>query len=303
MERVEQFAEHREYLVRIAYRMLGSVDEAEDVVQDALVRAGQARTQVIEKPVAWLTRIVTNLALDHLRSARVRRESYVGPWLPEPIVGPTWPSTEALDPADRVTLDEQISLALMTVLETLSPAERAVYVLHEVFAVPLSEVAAIVGRTPEAVRQLAVRARRHLQDRAPRFDADPAEQARVVSAFERASTTGDLDALAELLDPDIVLRADGGGVVAAARRPIVGRQRVLRQLDVAFRAATNLAIEHWMVNGEPGLIARFPGGTAVLAFAVRDGRITQIDIVVNPEKLRHLPGITGRPADGRSHAP
>jgi RNA polymerase sigma-70 factor, ECF subfamily len=298
MGRIEEFTEHRDYLVRIAYRMLGSVDEAEDVVQDALVRAGQADTQEIEEPVAWLTRIVTNASIDRLKSAQVRRESYVGMWLPEPAIGAPWSSTEGLDPADRVTLDEQISLALLTVLETLSPAERAVYVLHESFAVPLAEIASIVGRSPDAVRQLAVRARRHVQDRAPRFDADPSEQARVVSAFERASTSGDLTALAELLDPDIVLRTDGGGVAPAALEPIVGREPVLRRIQVVLRGAGDLAIEHRMVNGEPGLVLRFARGTAVLAFAVRDGRITELDAIVNPEKLRHMARLTGKPADG-----
>ncbi|HZP28899.1 MAG TPA: RNA polymerase sigma factor SigJ [Acidimicrobiia bacterium] len=285
---VEEFARHREYLVHLAYRMLGSFDEAEDVVQDAMVRAGRAEPRDIEKPVAWLTTIVTNLALDRLKSARRTREAYVGPWLPEPAIGREW-SEDMMDPADRVTLDEQISLALLTVLETLSPAERAVYVLHEAFAVPLSEVATIVGRTPDAVRQLAVRARRRVQEGAPRFEPDPSEQARVVAAFARATTDGDLDALAQLLDDEVVFRSDGGGVVRAAARPIEGRDRVLQAIRASLKNVPDLELEHRVVNGEPGLVGRFEGGAAVFAFVVRDGRVARIDVVVNPDKLRRLP--------------
>ncbi len=292
MDRVDDFAEHRDYLVRIAYRMLGSVDEAEDVVQEAMVRAGRAAHPGIEEPLAWLTKIVTNIALDHLKSAPVRRESYVGPWLPEPTVGPPWGASAPVDPADRVTLDEQISLALLTILETLSPAERAVYVLHEAFGVPLSEVAEILGRSPQACRQLAVRARRHVQEHRPRFDTDRSEQARLVSAFQIACETGDLDALARLLDSEVVFRTDGGGVVTAAPRPVEGRQRVLRTLQAALRTTRRLAIERRDVNGEPGLVARFDGGAAVFAFVVRDGRIAAIDVVANPDKLRRLPPAT-----------
>jgi RNA polymerase sigma-70 factor (ECF subfamily) len=289
VDRVEEFVEHRDYLVGIAYRMLGSFDEAEDVVQDAMMRAERAETRDIEEPRAWLTRIVTNLALDRLKSARVRRESYVGPWLPEPSIGSPWNEREAMDPADRVTLDEQISLALLTVLETLSPAERAVYVLHEAFAVPLSEVAVIVGRSPDAVRQLAVRARRHVEDRAPRFDPDPSEQARVVAAFADATENGDLEALAQLLDDEVVFRSDGGGVVRAAPQPVEGRARVLQTIRASLRNTPNLELEQRVVNGEAGLIGRFDGGAAVFAFVVRDGRIAQIDVVANPQKLRRLP--------------
>ena len=219
----------------------------------------------------------------------MQRESYIGPWLPEPTIGSRWTEGDAIDPADRVTLDEQISLALLTILETLSPAERAVYVLHEAFAVPLSEVAPIVGRSPDAVRQLAVRARRHVQERAPRFDPDPSEQARVVAAFARATEDGDLDALAQLLDDEVVFRSDGGGVVRAALQPIGGKAPVLRTIRTSLRNAPNLTLEPRVVNGQAGLIARFDGGAAVFALLVRDGRIIQIDVVANPEKLRRLP--------------
>ncbi len=282
MDVAAELARHRDFLIGVAYRLLGSVQAAEDVVQDAFFRAERADTEEIAEPRAWLTRVVTRLALDELRSARVRRERYVGPWLPEPLVAPI--DAEA-DPADRVTLDEQLSLAFVAVLETLSPAERAVYVLHEAFGVPLSEVAEIVGRTPEACRQLASRARRHVRDRAPRFDADPDEQARLVEAFKAASEQGDLEALAVLLDEDVVLRADGGGVVAAARRPITGRRQVVQVLTAGLRNAPGAAIRVILVNGEPGLLVRFDGRVVVVAFVVTAGRIAHIDLVANPEKL------------------
>jgi RNA polymerase sigma-70 factor (ECF subfamily) len=275
-----ELARHRTFLVAVAYRLLGSVQAAEDVVQDAYLRAERAAPDEIVEPRAWMTRIVTRLALDELRSARARREAYVGPWLPEPVLAPL-----DADPADRVTLDEQVSLALLTVLETLSPAERAVYVLHEAFGVPLNEVAEIVGRTPEACRQLASRARRHVRDGAPRFDADPGDQARVVNAFKAASEQGDLEALAALLDGDVVLRADGGGVVTAARRPIAGRDRVVRTLTAGLRGAGDLSLRTILVNGDPGLLVRYDHQVVVFAFVVAGGRIVHIDVVANPAKL------------------
>ena len=282
MDLASELARHRDFLLGVAYRLLGSMHAAEDVVQDAYLRAERAGTDEVREPRAWMTRIVTRLALDELRSARVRREAYVGPWLPEPLVAPV---DEHADPADRVTLDDQVSLALLTVLQTLSPPERAVYVLHEAFGVPLHEVARIVGRTPEACRQLASRARRHVQDRAPRFDADPDEQARVVEAFKVAAEQGDFDTLAALLDEAVVVRADGGGVVTAARKPITGRDRVLRTFAAGRRGAQEFSVRRVLVNGDPGLLLRADGQVAVLAFVVADGRITHIDIVANPDKL------------------
>lgn len=279
---------HRHYLVQVAYRLLGSVDDAEDVVQEALVRAERSAPDDVREPVAWLTTVVTHAALDRLRSARSRRESYVGPWLPEPVVGPPWHAPAPGDPADDVTLDDQVSLALLTVLETLSPAERAVYVLHEAFAVPLAEVAGIVGRSEAACRQLAVRARRHVQERAPRFDPDQSERARVVAAFQAACESGDLDGLARLLDADVVLRTDGGGVVTAAVRPVAGRDRVVRAVAAALRGPRGLALARRTVNGDPGLVATLDGEPVVLAFVVDGGRIARIDAVANPDKLRRV---------------
>jgi RNA polymerase sigma-70 factor (ECF subfamily) len=283
------FGHYRDHLVRVAYRLLGTIDDAEDVVQDVLARVSADPPGDLREPAAWLTRVVTNAAIDRLRSARVRREQYVGPWLPEPSVVAPWAAPAPPDPSDRVTLDDEISLALLTVLETLSPAERAVYVLHEAFGIPLSEVAAIVGRSEQACRQLAVRARRHVQERAPRFDPDREERARVVAAFHQACENGDLDGLARLLDDDVVLRADGGGVVTAAHRPIVGRTRVMRTLEAAVRSITEFRLHAVQVNGEPGLLLEYEDGPAVINFVVRDGRVSHIDIVANPEKLRHLP--------------
>jgi RNA polymerase sigma-70 factor (ECF subfamily) len=288
-DRIEAMAVNRDYLVRVAYRMLGSIEEAEDVVQEALVRAGRAQSADIVEPLAWLTKIVTNVALDHLKSARVRRESYVGPWLPEPDVGSEWNSARQVDPADRVTLDDQISLALMTVLESLSPAERAVYVLHEAFSLPLADVAEIVGRSRQACRQLAVRARAHVREQSPRFTAGRDEQERVVGAFQSACESGDFEQLAELLDTAVVFRSDGGGVVSAAVRPISGRKPVVNTLRSALRSSPDLTLRRREVNGQPGLVAHFGANTAVLAFVIDAGRITHIDVVANPNKLRHVP--------------
>lgn len=270
-------------MIRLAYRMLGSRAEAEDVVGEALVRAAAAAE--VQDLRRWLTTVVTNLCLDRLRSARHRRESYVGEWLPEPIVEAAWPAPAELDPADRVTLDDEISLALMTVLETLSPAERAVYVLHEAFGMPLDEVAGVVGRTPQACRQLAVRARRHIQARAPRFDSEPAAHERAVAAFHAACENGDLAALASVLDEHATLRTDGGGVARALTRPVTGRDAVARTIAATLRRITGLSVERRLVNGTPGLVARHDGGTVVLAFAVADGLVTEVYIVANPEKV------------------
>jgi RNA polymerase sigma-70 factor (ECF subfamily) len=288
---MDDLERHRGHLVAIAYRMLGSVHDAEDVVQEAFARAMRASLDGVVDVEAWLTRIAVNVALDRLTSARARREAYVGPWLPEPVVGSTWTlGTGTVDPADRVTLDDQVSLALLTVLETLSPAERAVYVLHEAFGVPLNEVATMLGRTPDACRQLAVRARRHIADRAPRFEPDRTEHERLVAGFQRAVEDGDLDALARVLDEAVVLRADGGGIVQAARRPITGRDRVVSAIAAALRHAEGFRLERRFVNGQPGLVAAFADQVAVFAFVVRDGRITHVDIVANPEKLDGVAG-------------
>jgi RNA polymerase sigma-70 factor, ECF subfamily len=284
MDAAGELTRHRRHLTMVAYRMLGSLQAAEDVVQEAYLRAERARPDEIAEPRAWLTRVVTRLALDELKSAKAQREAYVGPWLPEPLV-----ADDRGDPAEHVMFDEELSYALLTVLETLSPAERAVYVLHEAFGVPLNEVASIVGRSADATRQLATRARRHVQEEVPRYDTDPDEQRRLVLAFKVASETGDVDALARLLDENVVFRADGGGVVdGAAVRPIRGRTPVAKTVARGLRSAEDVEIRVVAVNGQPGLVVRLDGTAAVLAFVVEAGRITHIDVIANPAKLARL---------------
>ncbi len=276
----DRFAAARPRLVRLAYSQLGDLGEAEDVVQEAWLRLERAGAEGIDDLDAWLTTVVARLALDALRSARVRRETYVGPWLPEPV------ATEP-GPADRVTLDESVSFALLAVLERLSPAERTAFVLHDVFAVPFGEVAAVVGRTPEAVRQLAARARRHVDEQRPRFPASADEQRRVVAAFGRAVAEGDLDGLLAVLDPDVVMTADGGGAVVAARVPLRGALRVARAWTAMVRKAPGGRGALAEVNGAPGLVLEPPDGSrSVLSFTLDAGRITRIDVVRNPAKLR-----------------
>ncbi len=279
-----EFGAIRPRLVGVAYALLGSLDEAEDVVQDAWLRLGRAERSEIGDVTGWLVVTVSRLALDVLRSARVRREEYVGPWLPEPVVG-------GGDPADRVTLDESMSLAMLVVLESLSPAERTSFVLHDVFGLPFGEVARAVGRSAAACRQLAARARGHVAARAPRFEVDEAEHRRVVEAFARIirGGDGDIGALMALLDPDVVIRSDGGGVVGAARRPVRGSDRVgrfMRGIAGKFGGTGRLTVT--TVNGRAGLLWARNGELAVYGLTVSGGRITEIDIVRNPEKLRSV---------------
>jgi RNA polymerase sigma-70 factor (ECF subfamily) len=276
----ERFAQARPRLLRLAYTELGDLDEAEDVVQEAWLRLERSDEHAIENLDGWLTTVVGRLALDRLRSARARRERYVGPWLPEPF--------GSEDPADRVTLDESVSYALLAVLEQLSPAERTAFVLHDVFGLPFGEVADVVGRTPEAVRQLASRARRHVTEQRPRFEASRAEHDRAVRAFARAIAAGDLEGLVAVLDPDVVWTSDGGGRAVALRRPLRGAVRVARAW-VGLRRRTEGAISELALNGRLGLLVPgVDGDRAALSFVVSGGRITRIDAVRNPEKLRRL---------------
>jgi RNA polymerase sigma-70 factor (ECF subfamily) len=286
----ERFARARPRLLRLAYAELGDLGEAEDVVQEAWLRLERVGGDAIDDLDAWLTTVVGRLALDTLRSARVRREAYVGPWLPEPVV-----ADAGGDPAQRVTLDESVSYALLALLEQLSPAERTAFVLHDVFDVPFGEVAEVVGRTPEAVRQLASRARRHVAGHRPRFQASRDEHDRAVRAFAQAVSEGDLDGLVAVLDPDVVWTSDGGGRAIAARKPIRGAARVARAWIRLRRRAVAPAAPI-LVNGRLGLlIPSRDGDRAVLSFAVGGGRVTRIDAVRNPEKLRRLPPAQARP--------
>lgn len=282
------FEDQRPYLRRLAYGTLGSFTEADDVVQDAWLRLQRVDVEEIRDLRAWLTTVVGRLALDALGSARLRRERYVGQWLPEPLV-----EDAAADPAERVTLDEQVTTALLVVLERLSPAERTAFVLHDVFGLPFGDVADVVGRSPSAVRQLAARARRHVEAGTPRFPASREEHARIVTAFADAWQAGDVGALLEVLDPAVTFRSDGGGRVIAARRPVDGAERVARTL-VAFgtaHAARGGAVRGGLVvvNELPGL-ALYDGETlGVFSFTIDGGRIVAIDVVRNPDKLRHVP--------------
>jgi RNA polymerase sigma-70 factor (ECF subfamily) len=280
MTAAARFAQARPRLLRLAYSELGDVGEAEDVVQEAWLRLERTGEETIENLDGWLTTVVARLALDRLRSARARRETYIGPWLPEPLVSD--------DPADRVTLDESVSYALLTVLEQLSPAERTAFVLHDVFDVPFGDVAQVVGCTPEAVRQLASRARRHVTSERPRFAASPDEHDRAVRAFALAVAEGDFERLVAALDPDVVWTSDGGGRATAARKPLRGAIRVARAWAAIGRRTVDEPVEVEL-NGRVGLVlVGGDGHRAALSFDVVDGRITRIDAVRNPEKLQRL---------------
>ena len=290
MTTAQRFARARPRLLRLAYSQLGDLGEAEDVVQEAWLRLERTGAESIKDLDAWLTTVVGRLALDTLRSARARREEYVGPWLPEPVV-----SSGAEDPADRVTLDESVSYALLALLEQLSPAERTAFVLHDVFDMPFGDVAEVVGRTPEAVRQLASRARRHVARQRPRFEASADEHDRAVRAFAHAVQEGDLDGLVAVLDPDVVWTSDGGGRAIAARKPLRGAARVARAWVALRRRAIGRTATPIELNGRLGLLlAGADGDRSVLSFVVDGGRIARIDVVRNPEKLRRV-AVSRRP--------
>jgi RNA polymerase sigma factor (sigma-70 family) len=281
-------------LISLAYRMLGSLAEAEDAVQEAYARwyaMTREQQQVIDSPGAWLTKVTGRVCLDLLGSARVRRERYVGEWLPEPLPDHAeWISEPAGsiggDPADRVTLDESVSMAFLVVLDSMTPAERVAFVLHDVFGYPFADVAEIVGRTPAASRKLASSARQRIH--AARPPAGPsAHQAVIVRDFKQAWEAGDISALVRLLDPDAVMTTDGGGRVAAALRPIEGREKLARYAFGMAAKVSGMTILERNVNGQPGLVVQQDGATVtVLAFTVTAGRITRIWAVRNPEKLR-----------------
>jgi RNA polymerase sigma factor (sigma-70 family) len=290
----------RRQLINLAYRLLGSLAEAEDAVQETYARwyamSAQQR-QAIASPGAWLTTVASRVCLDLLGSARARRERYVGEWIPEPLPEPAeWiggrRDATMADPADRVTLDESVSMAFLVVLESMTPAERVAFILHDVFSYPFAEVAGIVGRTPGACRQLASSARRRL--RAAQAPAAPtARQAGLVRDVKHAWEAKDINAIIGLLDPDAKVIADGGGLVSAALRPIEGAERIAAYLaDLMSLAPSNLMLLERTVNGQPGLIAQQDGLTVtVFAFEVVGDKITHIWAVRNPDKLR--PWTTG----------
>jgi RNA polymerase sigma factor (sigma-70 family) len=284
----------RRRLINLAYRLLGSLADAEDAVQETYARWYAMTPQqqdAIESPGAWLTTVASRVCLDVLGSARVRRERYVGEWIPEPLPEPgEWiggrTGGTAADPADRVTLDESVSMAFLVVLESMTPAERVAFVLHDVFGYPFPEVAEITGRTPAACRQLASSARRRI--RAAQPPATPtAERAAVIRDFRYAWEAKDIGALIGLLDPGATAIGDGGGVVSAALDPIEGAEQIARYVVEVAALAPGLTILERTVNGQPGLVAQLAGVTvAVFAFELAGDRITHIWAVRNPDKLR-----------------
>jgi len=298
---VRVFDEHRNLLVSVAYRVLGSVTDAEDVVQEAWLRWSNVDHPGIADPRAFLVRVTTRLAIDRLRRVKARRESYVGPWLPEPIL-------TGWDLAEDAAMAESVSMAMLVVLETLSPLERAVFVLREAFGMPHAEIADVLGRKEEAVRQLARRARDHVRERRTRFDADSDEQRRMTEHFLEAASGGDLEALMEVLSPGVTLVVDGGGKALSPQRPVLGAEKVARFL-VAIVGEEQIArflrsvwdgsgpsgevrVHLAPVNGETGVVVTAGGEPiSALVLDVADGLVKTIRVVANPEKLAGLRGI------------
>lgn len=275
----------RPQLIRVAYRMLGSVADAEDVVQEAFLRWLDTDREVVREPEAFLRRVVTRLCLDVLKSARHRRETYVGPWLPEPLVQDL---TTAPDEVDDVTLP------LLLALERLSPLERAAFLLHDVFGVGFDEIAETIGRDPAACRQLASRARAHVRAARPRFSLPRERGLEIAQAFFAASRSGDMERLRSLLAADVIAQADGGGKISATTHPFVGLEEVLRLhalLAPRFAAHPSRLVRWALVNGLPGFVTVEEDGVLqTTALEVEDGRIVAIYVMRNPDKLRHLGG-------------
>ncbi len=296
---VRVFDEHRGFLVSVAYRVLGSVTDAEDVVQEAWLRWSDVDHARVVDPRAFLVRVTTRLAIDRLRRVKARRESYVGPWLPEPVL-------TGRDLSEDAAMAESVSMAMLVVLETLSPLERAVFVLREAFGMPHAEIAEVLGRREDAVRQLARRARDHVRDRRTRFDADEQEQQRVTERFLEATAGGNLEGLMAVLSPGVTLVADGGGKALSPRRPVLGAEKVARFLvaivgeeqtarflrSVGLESSGVVRVHLAPVNGETGVVIT-AGGVPIsaLVLEVADGLVHTIRMVANPEKLAGLRGI------------
>lgn len=281
---LDVFTEQRPMLFGIAYRMLGSVADAEDILQDTWLKWSSVDMDSLEQPRAYLARTVTNLSINRLRSAAARRESYVGPWLPEPLV-------TADDAGSQAEQSEAVSLAMLVVLETLSPLERAVFILTEVFGFSAREVAGLLDRSEASVRQLAHRARSHVQARRPRYDAPAGTRRHVTDTFLAACVGGDLNQMMELLAPEVTAWTDGGGKIRAARRPLRGADKVARWiLGVLRRPLPDPGIRPVLVNGQPGLLVTSAGApdSVVAADLGSDNRIAAIRLIRNPDKLAHL---------------
>ncbi|MEU8252703.1 RNA polymerase sigma-70 factor [Micromonospora inaquosa] len=279
----DTFVAHRNLLFTVAYEMLGSAADAEDVLQETWMRWINVDTEHVRDQRAYLVRITTRQSLNRLRAMKRRKEAYVGPWLPDPLL-------TAPDVAKDVELAESVSIGLMIVLETLSPTERAVFVLREAFGISYNEIAAAVGKSPAAVHQIAHRARQHVDARRPRQVASPSETRAALRAFQRAVETRDLQGLLDVLAPDVVLVGDGGGVKQAALRPIIGSEKVVRMLFGGLgKVEGALTGEPTMVNGNPALLVRLDGEIdGVMAIRVEDAGITGLYYVRNPEKLGHV---------------
>jgi RNA polymerase sigma-70 factor (ECF subfamily) len=293
-EPTASFEQLRPQLFQVAYGILGGVADAEEVVQEAWLRWRRADSRQIENLRAWLTTVVARLALDILDSARRRRENYVGEWLPEPLVA----GRVDEGPEERITLDESVAAALLIVLERLSPAERTAFLLHDSFGMPFVEVAELVGRSPDSVRQLAARARRNVAAAKPRFPASREEQEGIISAFGAACAAGSLEQLLAVLDPEVVMRSDGGGRVPSARFPLRGAERVAGALIALerkrLREGRPFSFELANVNGALGVVCHDGLALNVMSFGFDGGRIVAIDNLRNPEKLTHVtaPGMT-----------
>jgi RNA polymerase sigma-70 factor (ECF subfamily) len=278
----EAFLTHRNLLFTIAYELLGSAVDAEDVLQETWLRWAGVDLGTVQNQRAYLVRITTRQALNRLRTLGRRRESYVGPWLPEPLL-------TAPDVAQDVELADSVSMAMLLVLETLTPTERAVFVLREVFALAYDEIAEAVHKSPAAVRQIAHRARAHVAARRPRGVVSAAETRDALEAFQRATNTGDLQRLLDILAPDVVFLGDGGGVKQAVLRPVVGADRVARVLAIGLGRIATASLRLAQVNGYPALVLRFDGEIdTVLAVRIDEGLITGLYAVRNPEKLSHM---------------
>ena len=281
------YNQYRPLLFSIAYRMLGSVMDAEDAVQEAFVRWRRAPEAEVRSPKAYLSAVVTRLCIDRLRSARKRREEYVGPWLPEPL-----PDERAPDVAENVVLEESVSMAFLVLLESLTPVERAVFLLREVFDYDYAEVARIVGKSETNCRQISHRARAAVSARRPRFERSPEEEERLTNGFLQACSAGDMDGLVALLSEGVTLWSDGGGKTRAARNPIHGATNVARFFSgILNKVPPGLSVRRASINGRPGFVGYFGDGSpqSVTTFGFEEGRIAEIRLVVNPDKLGTVP--------------
>ncbi len=286
MEQVEVFENHRPLLFSIAYRMLGTVMEAEDILQEAFLRWRDAAAETIDSPKSYLATVVTRLCIDYLRSAQVRREEYIGPWLPEPLV-----ADPAAGPVERQAMSDSLSIAFLVILESLAPTERAVFLLREVFGYEYNEIAQIVGKSEANCRQMASRARREVAQRRPRFDSSPQQQTSVVNQFLDTISSGDVESLLSMLDKDVTWWSDGGGQFGVAQKPIRGAENVAHFImNLVRRSPDDVATLPVEVNGGPGLIIYVAGQRyGVLSFGLANGRIGSIWAVVNPDKLSSVP--------------